>query len=89
MRGQLVGIKHIKGTSAKTGKDFAFSVACISTPMSERDKENGAKGADVHTPTIPDRLVGVLCDANIGKEIEIEFYFANGREGIAYCEIAK
>lgn len=89
MKGQLIGIKNIKGNKKSNGEAFAFSVACISTPMSDRDKDNGSKGCDVHTPAIPDRLAAVLNDSNIGKELDIEFYYSNGRENIAYCNIVK
>lgn len=88
MRGKFVGIKHISGTSKKDDKPFAFSVAVINTEMSERDINNGAKGEDSHTVTIPDRLAGVLNDANVGKDVNVEFYYANNRENLAFADLA-
>ena len=89
MNGKLIGIKHISGTSKKDGKPFSFSVACITTDMNEKDVNNGSKGLDVHTPTIPERCAGYLNESAIGKDIEVEFYYANGRENIAYCNLLK
>lgn len=87
MRAQLIGIKHIKGE--KNGKSFAFDVACLTTAMSDRDKERGAKGMDVHTPSVPDRYVEILNESNIGKEFEVDFYYANGRENLGYANLVK
>ena len=87
MKAAFIGIKHVSGTSQKTGRDFAFDVACITSPMDARDAECGAKGLDVHMSTIPDRWKEILSDANVGKEIDVEFYYANGRENIGYCAL--
>lgn len=87
MKMQFVGLKHIKGDSAKTGKPFDFFVACLVSPMDDRDIEKGSVGNDVHTPTVPDRFSSLLCEGNIGKNVEVEFYYANGRENIAYCAL--
>lgn len=89
MKMQFVGIKHIVGDSSKNGKHFDFHVACLVSPMEQRDIEKGAHGMDVHTPTIPDRYKDILCEANIGKDIEAEFYYSNGRENIGYCALIK
>lgn len=89
MKMQFVGIKHIKGTSSRNGKPFDFYVGCLVSPMEQRDIDNGARGMDVHTPTIPDRYREILSEANIGKDVNCEFYYSNGRENIAYCELAK
>lgn len=87
MKAQFVGLKHISGTSTKTGKEYAFDVACLVTPMSDRDAQKNAVGQDVHSPTIPDRYLNVLCKENIGKEVEVDFYFAGGRENLGYCAL--
>ncbi|MDE6016516.1 MAG: hypothetical protein K2H41_12615 [Acetatifactor sp.] len=62
-------------------------MACITSPMDAKDTERGAKGLDVHMPTVPDRWKEVLSDANVGKEIDVEFYYANGRENVGYCAL--
>lgn len=87
MKGQFIGIRHVEGTSQKTGREFSFDVACITSEMSERDINRGARGIDVHTPTVSDRWKEVFSADNLGKEIEVEFYFANGRENIAYAAL--
>lgn len=84
----LVGIKHIAGTSKTTGKAFAFDTACLTGEMSDRDIERGAKGLDVLTPVIPDRYKDILCNENIGKDFDMEFYFANNRTNIGYAALA-
>lgn len=89
MVGKFIGLKRIKGTSKKTGKDFDFSIANIVTEMQERDIDNGAKGEDVHTPIIPERYKDLLCEANIGKNVEVEFYYTNNSENIGYAALAK
>lgn len=86
-KGKFVGLKHINGE--KDGRKFDFFTACIVSEMSERDVERGARGQDVHTPSVPERYLDVLCEKNIGKEVNVEFYYANRRENIAYCELAK
>ncbi len=88
MKAQFIGLKHISGTSTRTGKDYAFNTACIVTPMSERDVQKNAVGQDVHNPVIPDCYANVLCEQNVGKDIEINFVYANGREIIGYCTLA-
>lgn len=84
MRVTLIGIKHLKGTSNRTGKPYAFSTGCFTSAMSDRDKENGCKGMDVHTPTIPDRFADVVKESAIGKDFDAEFYYSNGRENLGY-----
>lgn len=88
MRGTIVGIKNVDGVG-KNGKPYAFKIACITTPMGEFDVQKGAKGLNVHAVTVPDRLQDVLNASNIGKDIDAEFYFSNGRENIAYAMLAK
>lgn len=89
MKVTLVGIKHISGTSKTSGKPFAFDSACLYGDMSKRDTENGGKGFDVYTPAIPDRYADIISESNIGKEFEMEFYYANGRTNIGYAALAK
>ncbi len=89
MKATLVGIKHISGNSRRTGVPFSLDVACLTSDMPDRDVQNGAKGLDVCTPVIPDRFLGLLTESNIGKDFRIEFYFANGRTNIAYCDLWK
>lgn len=88
MKMQFVGLKHIKGDSAKTGKPFDFFVACLVSPMDKRDVEKGSVGMDVHTPTVSDRFSEILSEGNLGKDVDVEFYYANGRENIGYCALA-
>lgn len=88
MKAKLVGIKHISGNSKKDGKAFAFDTACMTTDMPTRDVEKGAIGLDVVTPVVPERYADILCASNIGKDFEVEFYFANGRTNIGYCAVS-
>lgn len=85
MKTTLIGLKHIKGESKRTGKSFDMTIACLTAPMQDRDIENGSKGLDVRTPAVPDRYRDLLTDSAIGKDFEIEFYFAGGRENIGYA----
>lgn len=87
MKVKFIGLKHISGE--KNGKQFAFNVACMTSPMGQRDADRGAVGLDVHTPSVPDRYVDLLSEGNIGKEFDVEFYYANNRENIGYCALAK
>ncbi len=88
MRAQFIGLKPIKGKNARTGREYDFKVANIISPMSERDVQRSAVGKDVHSPIVPDFCANVLCVENIGKEIEINFVYANGHEIIGYCALA-
>lgn len=88
MRAQLIGMKHISGNKKSDGEAFAFDVACLTSAMSDRDKQRGAKGMDVHTPTVPERFADILNESNIGKEFEVEFYYSNNRENIAFVQLA-
>lgn len=85
MKVKFVGKKHISGT--KNNRTFDFDVACFSSEMSERDKQNGSSGLDVHTPAVPERYKDLLVPDNFGKDFELELYWANGRENIGYCAL--
>ena len=85
MKGQIIGIKKVDGVG-KNGP-YAFSIACITSPMSDFDIKKGAKGLNVHAVVVPDRLEHVLNVENIGKEILADYYFNYGKEYIAHAEL--
>ena len=74
---------------AKSGKPFSFDTAILISDMSERDIENGAIGQDVHNVIIPDHAREVLVKENLGKKIEVQFYYAGRSEGIGYAALLK
>ncbi len=85
VRAKLIGIKKVDGVG-KNGP-YAFSIACLTSEMADFDLRKGAKGENVHAVTVPDRCTHVLNEANIGKEVNCDFYFNNGRENVAYAEL--
>lgn len=87
MTGKFIGLKHIQGT--KDGRGWSMDIACLTTSMSERDANNGAKGDDVHSVGIPDRYKELFVEKNLGKDFEVELYYANKRENLAYAALAK
>lgn len=88
MKMKLVGVKHMKGTSKKSGKPFDFWAAMFLSDMSDKDvSEREARGQDVHTMTIPDRFMSDLCEGNIGKDFQVETYYNSGRENIGYVSM--
>lgn len=92
MKCKFIGIKHVSGISKKDGKPFDFSTAMLTSEMSDRDKDNGSHGLDVHVVSIPDKFRDVLNEANLGADCDVDFYFtrtANGtsREILGYVQI--
>lgn len=86
-KSKLIGIKCIQGT--KDGRAWSLKIACLSSEMTSRDAERGASGSDVHSPAIPERYADLLCEKNIGKEFDVEYYYVKGREQIAYASLVK
>lgn len=85
MKVKLIGIKKVSGVSKATGKEFSFSTANMISEFSARDIDKGAVGSDVHTCTIPERLIGVITPDNIGKEFDVDFYFTQRGECLGYA----
>lgn len=86
MKCTFVGLKMVDGVG-KNGKPYAFNVACLTSDMSSFDVLKGSKGLNVHSCMVPERCNDVLNIQNLGKDIEAEFYFAGGREQIAYAAL--
>lgn len=84
---KLIGVKQVSGTSKKTSKPFNFVTAILISDMCERDVQNGAWGQDVHNVIVPDHAKDVLVAGNIGKEFEIQFYYAGRSEGVGYAAL--
>ena len=88
MKGKFVGLKHVSGKTAD-GREFAFDNALFVTDLGERDVQKGAVGQDVHSVSVPKDMTAVCSEANVGKNVEVEFYYANKREQLRYCTILK
>lgn len=86
---RFIGKKNISGVSKKTGEQYSFSIATLTSDFSMRDKDNGAIGQDVHSCTIPDRLNDIFSKENIGKEMDVDFYFTPKGENIGYAALVK
>lgn len=87
MKGKFVGVKRVTGTSKKTNQPFDIRIACIVTDMSERDVNNGARGEDVHSVSVPDEFKELLSESNVGKTGDFTFFYSNGSERLAYATI--
>jgi len=90
MKMKLVGVKHMSGKSKKNGKNYDFWSAMFLSDMTERDvSDRNGRGQDVHTMSIPERFMGDLNENSIGKDFQVETYYAGGRENIGYVAPVK
>lgn len=90
MKATFVGICHFSGVSKRTGKDFTVHQAYMTSDFDEKKLKEGSVGQDVHKLLIPDRYRDIFIQENIGKEFDVELYYANGNEYIGYaCPVAK
>lgn len=90
MNATFVGIRHITGVSKKTGKDFTIHRASFVSDFPDRHVQMGSVGQEVHSLPIPDRYAELFTAENIGKQFELDLYFANNEERIGYASpIAK
>lgn len=87
MKSMLVGIKTVKGVSKKTGKDFNFTIANFTSEFSEKDKANGSVGCEIHTCTVPDRLIDLIVAKNVGKSFEVDYYYTTRGQNIGYAAL--
>lgn len=82
MKCKFIGIKHVSGISKKEGKSFDFSTAMLTSEMSDRDKENGSHGLDVHVVSIPERFLDILKESNLGADCDVDFYYSRTASGV-------
>jgi hypothetical protein len=88
MKGNFIGLKRVTGKT-KDGQDFDFTNAMFTTELSDRDVKNGAIGTDVHVCSVPDEFKEVLCNENVGKKVEVSFFYMNHRENLRYVTLSK
>lgn len=81
---QLVNIHRFH--SDKKNKDY--EIIQIVRDMTERERSNGFVGSQVFEEHfLPDALVGVLSDKEIGKEIELLYDVYNGKAVLAHIKV--
>lgn len=81
---QLLNIHRFH--SDKKNKDY--EIIQIVRDMTERERSNGFVGLQVFEEHfLPDALVGVLSDKEIGKEIELLYDVYNGKAELAHIKV--
>lgn len=81
---QLINIHHFH--SDKKNKDY--EIIQIVRDLTERERLNGFVGLQIFEEIfLPDSLVGVLSDKEIGKEIELLYDVYNGKAELAHIKV--
>lgn len=81
---QLVNIHRFH--SDKKNKDYEIIQVC--RDLSQRELNNGYVGISIFEEIfLPDCLVGVLSDKEVGKEIELIYNVFNGKAELAHIKV--
>ena len=81
---QLLNIHHFH--SDKKNKDY--EIIQIVRDMTDRERSNGFIGLQIFEQIfLPDALVGVLSEKEIGKEIELIYDVYNGKAELAHIKV--